>query len=85
MQSLALLVSAAAALAGCASDFREAVESSPPTPTRSVSVNYKGPDGFNLAVRKADEWCDERYGQSDVQLLKDDRTAGRATFACEPL
>jgi hypothetical protein len=77
------MILAAAVLAGC-SDFRRSVESSTPPPNRNVSVNYKGPDGFNLAVRKADEWCDERFGESDVHLVKDDRTAGRATFVCQP-
>jgi hypothetical protein len=53
-------------------------------PQRHVAVNYKGPDGFHLAVAKASEWCSNRYGHSDVHLLKDDPAAGRATFACIP-
>jgi len=82
----AISIAAAVALAGC-SEFRRDVESQPPPPNpkQNVSVNYKGPDGFKLAVNKADEWCDQHVGASDVRLLKDDRKAGRATFACEPL
>lgn len=72
------------ALAGC-SEYRRSVESSAHMPQRNVSVNYKGPDGFHLAVAKASEWCSDRYGHSDVHLLKDDPAAGRATFACMPL
>jgi hypothetical protein len=48
-------------------------------------VNYKGPDSFNLTVGKTNEWCDQHVGQSEPRLLNDDRTAGPATFACEPL
>jgi hypothetical protein len=51
-------------------------------PTRSVAVNYTGVNGFELAARKADAYCDEHYGYSDARLLSDDRIAGRATFAC---
>jgi len=78
-----LSLTAAITLAGC-SDFRNSVEAQPSRPQR-VAVNYKGPDGFTLAVRKANDWCDERVGKSDVRLLKDDRATGRAIFACEPL
>jgi len=52
-----------------------------PVPRRSA-VNYRGPNGFELAVQKADAYCDEHYGNSDVRLIKDDPRAGRATFAC---
>ena len=72
------------ALAGC-SEYRRSVEASTPIPRQNVSVNYKGPDGFKLAVAKANEWCSDRFGQSDVHLVKDDRANGRATFACRPL
>jgi len=80
----ALSLAAAIALAGC-SDFRESVESQPSQPHPRVTVNYKGPDGFKLAVGKATDWCDAHIGKSDVRLLTDDRAAGRAVFACEPL
>ena len=79
-----LIFGLAVALAGC-SEYRRSVEASAPTPRQTVSVKYKGPDGFNLAVAKASEWCSGRYGQSDVHLVKDDRATGRATFACRPL
>ena len=94
-----LSIVAVVALAGC-SEFRREVESqshsrprpqvsqshSQPRPhVQRVTVNYKGPDGFYLAVGKANEWCDKRFGHSDVHLVKDDRAAGRAIFACEPL
>lgn len=77
-------LAAAIVVVGC-SDFRRTVESQPSRTQQRVTVNYKGPDGFKLAVRKADDWCDERVGKSDVRLLKDDRAAGRAVFVCEPL
>ena len=51
-------------------------------PNQTVAVNYRGPNGFELAAQKADAYCDERYGSSDVRLITDDRRAGRATFAC---
>jgi hypothetical protein len=51
-------------------------------PNRSVAVTYTGRGGFELAAQKADAWCDEHYGASDVQLVRDDQRAGRATFAC---
>jgi hypothetical protein len=80
-----LSIAAAIALVGC-SDFRNSVESeaSPPK-QQSVTVNYTGPDGFKLAVGKANDWCDKHLGRSDVRLLQDDRAAGRAVFACVPL
>lgn len=60
-----------------------------PTPTvyqapaaRSVAVNYTGEGGFQLAAQKAADWCDDHYGASDVQLVRNDQNAGRATFAC---
>jgi hypothetical protein len=79
-----------ATVTGCSGwDPREdtsAVPKSTPTATApkpaTVSVNYKGPDGYNLAVIKADEWCDEKFGPSNVHLVKDNKTAGRATFSC---
>jgi hypothetical protein len=80
----ALCLVAAIALAGC-SDFRRSVESQAGRPQQRVTVTYKGPDGFKLAVGKANDWCDAHVGQSDARLLKDDRSAGRAVFACEPL
>ena len=86
----------AATLAGCGGwDPREetsAVPKSTPTTTapkpatapkpKTVSVHYKGPDGYNLAVVKADEWCDENFGPSNVHLVKNNKAAGRATFSC---
>ena len=79
-----LILGLVVVLAGC-SDYRRSVASSAPTQRQNVSVNYKGPDGFDVAVAKASEWCSDRYGQSDVHLVKDDRASGRATFACRPL
>lgn len=54
-------------------------------PNRNVVVDYKGPQGFDLAVGKALEWCDQRFGKSDVHLVKNDTKDKRATFACKPL
>jgi len=54
-------------------------------PAGSVSVTYSGPGGFQLAMQKADAYCDEHYGNSRVRLISDDRIAGRATFACDQL
>jgi hypothetical protein len=51
----------------------------------TVAVNYKGPDGYNIAVIKADEWCDKHFGASNAHLVKDDKATGRATFTCVPL
>ena len=81
----AISLAAAVALTGC-SEFRREVEAQPPPPNpkQNVVVNYTGPDGFKLAVGKADDWCDRHFGASGVRLLKDDRAAGRATFVCEP-
>ena len=53
--------------------------------TQSVSVTYNGPNGFQLAWQKADTYCDAHYGNTRVRLVSDDRTAGRATFACDQL
>jgi hypothetical protein len=83
MRAILMIGFVAMALSGC-SEYRRSVESSAPMPKRNVSVTYKGPHGFDLAVAKANEWCSDRFGKSDVHLLKDDRAAGRATFACEP-
>jgi hypothetical protein len=83
MRAILLIGFVAMILSGC-SEYRQSVESSASTPNRNVAVSYKGPDGFHLAVAKASEWCSDRFGKSDVHLLKDDRAAGRATFACEP-
>jgi hypothetical protein len=80
----AVIMIAAVGLVGC-SEFRREVESQPPPQQQRVTVNYKGPDGFKLAVGKADEWCDQHVGASDVRLLKNNKKSGRAIFACEPL
>jgi hypothetical protein len=82
MRTLVMIGFVAMTLAGC-SEYRQSVQSSAPTPKQNVSVTYKGPDGFHLALAKASEWCSDRFGKSDVYLLNDDRAAGRATFACE--
>jgi hypothetical protein len=46
---------------------------------RTVTVKYTGPHGFDLAVQKADDWCDEYYG-IDARLIRDEPAAGRAIF-----
>ena len=53
--------------------------------TQSVSVTYKGPNGYQLAWGKATTYCDVHYGNSRVRLVSDDQVAGRATFACDQL
>jgi hypothetical protein len=80
----------AATLTGCGGwDPREDTSTVPKSMTtatapkpKTVSVIYKGPDGYNLAVIKANEWCDENVGPSNVHLVKNNKTAGRATFSC---
>ena len=54
-------------------------------PAGTVAVNYTGPSGFQLAWQKADSYCVGHYGNTAVQLVSDDRIAGRATFACQRL
>lgn len=73
-----------ATVTGCGWTYDPTADAARPNPT-TVAVKYKGPDGFKLAVGKADEWCDQQVGRSEPRLLKDDQAAGRATFACEPL
>ena len=51
-------------------------------PTQSVSVTYRGPNGFELAEQKADSYCNDHYFRSNARLVNDDRIAGRATFQC---
>ena len=52
-------------------------------PIRTVSVTYNGGlNGFELAVQRANAWCGDHYGNSAARLVADDRTVGRATFAC---
>ena len=53
--------------------------------TQSVSVTYTGLSGFQLAWQKADTYCDAHYGNTRVRLVSDDRTSGRAVFACDTL
>jgi len=53
--------------------------------TQSVAVTYQGMNGFQLAWQKADTYCDDHYGNTRVRLISDDRTAGRAVFACDTL
>jgi hypothetical protein len=51
-------------------------------PSQTVAVNYRGTNGFEVAAQKADAYCEERYGSTGVRLITDNRSAGRATFAC---
>src|SRR5262245_6165533 len=53
--------------------------------TQSVAVTYQGMNGIQLAWQKADTYCRSQYGNSRVRLVSDDRTAGRAVFACDTL
>ena len=76
-----LITAALIALAGCS--FQSSV-GNPPPPSRNVTMNYQGTKGFDSAAGRATQWCNERYGSSSVRLLNDDRSAGRATFACGP-
>ena len=77
---------AGAALAGCTVNHYEVSQPPPTQPPAShtVAMTYKGPDGFNIAARKANDWCDQHFGDSDVRVVKDDRKKGHATFACQP-
>src|SRR5262249_60295037 len=54
---------------------------SPPV-TQTVTVNYTGPNGFDLAQQKADAYCGDRFANSSARLMNDDRVAGRAMFEC---
>ena len=58
----------------------------PPTtvysaPNQTIAVTYTGAGGFQLAEQKAESYCDD-YGYSEARLMSDNRSAGRATFAC---
>lgn len=85
MRTLPIIL-AVAALTGCTLNHYEVSEAPvpKPPPSQTVSMTYKGPDGFNIAARKANDWCDQHFGDSDVRVVKDDRKKGHATFACQP-
>jgi len=51
-------------------------------PPGAVTVNYNGPDGYRLAWGKANSYCAGRTGNSRVELISNDETAGRAVFVC---
>ncbi len=88
-----VFILAIATLAGCgwSHDPRTTDAAARPNPS-TVAVNYKGPDGFNLAVSKADEWwgqqqfnqavvqaanwCRARYGSGATLVDKARSTAG---------
>ena len=52
---------------------------------QGVSVTYRGANGFQLAWQRAGTFCVAHYGNTRVRLVSDDRTAGRAVFACDTL
>ena len=76
-----LITAAVIALSGCS--FQSSI-GNPPPPSRNVTMRYTATEGLNAATGRASRWCNERYGSSSVRLLNDDRSAGRATFACGP-
>lgn len=51
-------------------------------PPGAVTVNYNGPNGYRLAWGKANSYCAGRTGNSRVELISNDETAGRAVFLC---
>src|SRR5262249_48244754 len=57
---------------------------SPPS-NDHITVTYRGPNDFQFAWQKATNYCASHYGNSRVRLVSDDRTAGRAVFACDAL
>ena len=57
---------------------------SPPS-NHQIAVTYRGPNDFQLALQTAANYCASHYGNSRVRLVSDDRTAGRAVFACDQI
>lgn len=51
-------------------------------PASTVAVTYTGPNGYQLAWQKANSYCVAHYGNSRVELLANDQSAGRARFGC---
>jgi hypothetical protein len=73
-----LLVAATVALTGCWTADRSA-ETARPNPT--VAMKYKGPTGFDIAARKANDYCRHHYSGTSARLLADDMK-GHARFEC---
>jgi hypothetical protein len=75
-----LLVAATVALAACSGWTPEqSADHTGPSPT--VAVKYKGPTGFDIAARKANDYCRQHYGGTNARLLADDMK-GHARFEC---
>src|SRR5262249_8497361 len=53
-----------------------------PPPPGNGSVKYTGTNGYQLAWQKADSYCVAHYGNTRVELIANDESAGRATFGC---
>ena len=44
-------------------------------------MKYKGPTGYDVAARKANDYCRKHYGGTSARLLADN-LKGRARFEC---
>lgn len=54
-------------------------------PAGTVAVTYTGANGYQLAWQKANAYCVANYGNTRVELLRNDEAAGRAMFGCHRL
>ena len=72
-----LAVAAAVALSGCSIVEGPADGGSHPM----VTMKYKGPSGYDIAARKANDYCRKHYSGTSARLLADD-LKGRARFEC---
>ena len=72
-----LAVAAAVAFSGCS--IFEGPPDAGPHPT--VTMKYKGPGGYDIAVRKANDYCQKHYSGTSARLLADDMK-GNARFEC---
>lgn len=79
MRALLLLIAATMALTGCGWNPDRSADATTPNPT--VAVKYKGPAGYDVAARKANDYCRQHYGGSSARLLADD-LKGHARFEC---
>ena len=84
-----LAVAATIALSGCSifggpEDARPPADTPPPVdtgPHPTVTMKYKGPSGYDIAARKATEYCGKHYAGTSARLLADD-LKGKARFEC---
>jgi len=74
-------VAATVVLSGCGA-FGGPADPGPHTgPYPTVTMKYKGPTGYDVAARKANDYCRKHYGGTSARLLADN-LKGRARFEC---